>query len=55
MDGGYRYSFADAGAIYFESDGNVTNSNFTGNSAYNYGGAIRFNGTGNVTNSNFVS
>ena len=54
MDGGYGYSFADAGAIYFESDGNVTNSNFTGNSAYNYGGAIRFNGAGNVTNSNFV-
>ena len=54
MDGGYGYSFADAGAIYFESDGNVTNSNFTGNSAYNFGGAIRFNGVGNVTNSNFV-
>jgi len=41
------------GAVYFNSNGEVTNCNFTGNTA-TYGGAVYFDETGTVSNCNFT-
>ena len=43
----------NGGAIYFSSSGNVTNCNFTKNSAF-YGGAVYFEGIGTVANCSFT-
>ena len=43
----------NGGAIYFSSSGNVTNCNFTKNSAF-YGGAVYFEGIGTVSNCSFT-
>ena len=44
----------NGGAVYFEKSGNVTNCNFTDNSATVNDGAVYFHRTGNVTNCNFT-
>ena len=42
------------GAVFFWNWGNVSNCNFTGNTANQYGGAVYFLDTGNVLNCNFM-
>ena len=42
------------GAVYFNSDGDVTNCTFTGNQASQYGGAVYFEKTGTTTNCTFT-
>ena len=44
----------DGGAVYFWSNGEVRNCNFTGNKA-NYGGVVYFNSKGTVSNCNFTN
>lgn len=46
---------SSGGSLYFIKGGEVTNSNFTDNYAYNVGGAVYFYGEGTVDNCNFVN
>ena len=48
------HSNSEGGAVYFNGNGNVTNCNFTDNSARD-GGAVYFYGGGSVSNCNFTN
>jgi len=47
-------SDSQGGAVFFYEDGNLSNCNFTGNTAYSGCGAVYFSSTGSVSNCNFV-
>ena len=45
----------NGGAVYFTSEGTLSNCNFADNSANGLGGAVYFEGNGNMSNCNFIN